>query len=553
MSLKLDPFLFTSFQSLAEVSSLDENVSPAEIFGVSSKGNSSVDPAGVTGGVTNIPSNTPLQVISTPGAPGPQKLFQSVLRQRVTQPETPNLTPIPVNSSLAPLETPRNPHLQTPMDPVVLRRAKDVASRSYYPPSPDTPVTNVTKTMKYLRGLGPTTSENDSRTSSQKNLFRENTQSNRNSLPPVAPSTAGGATAMTTGPIISTAPAEPQKPERETKVNEILELLSTCGSIYFNVRRYRCKAALAALQSLSPNQQCTGWALHQQGKAYLEMSDFHSARRSLEQMRTVDPGRSQGLELLSTVYWQLKKEVELASLAQRVVHAHRLTPEAWCVMGNCFSLQKDHETALVYFKRSLQIDDKFTYTYTLAGYEYMANEDFEKAETCFRKALFTDPGHYNAWYGLGAISQRQEKYDMAEYNFQKAVEINPYSSVLRCNLGVALFANKKPYQALDALNEAFRMDPNNPQARYQRATIFTALNKNEEALIELQKVRDAAPKEATVHFAMGKVLKKLGRQQEAMKCFLTAMDLDPKDNQAIKSAMDKLDEPDIEEQDMHTF
>jgi anaphase-promoting complex subunit 3 len=57
------------------------------------------------------------------------------------------------------------------------------------------------------------------------------------------------------------------------------------------------------------------------------------------------------------------------------------------------------------------------------------------------------------------------------------------------------------------------------------------LHRPEEALAELQIVRDAAPREVTVHFAMGKVLKSLGRPDEAMKCFLAALDLDPKDNQ----------------------
>ena len=110
------------------------------------------------------------------------------------------------------------------------------------------------------------------------------------------------------------------------------------------------------------------------------------------------------------------------------------------------------------------------------------------------------------------------------------------------------YSNGKPQQALDTLAEAFRLDPHNPQARFQRATIYVALNRSEEALKELEKVRDAAPREATVHFAMGKVLKRLGRPGQAMKCFLTALDLDPKDNQLIKSAMDKLDEPDIDEE-----
>ena len=68
-----------------------------------------------------------------------------------------------------------------------------------------------------------------------------------------------------------------------------------------------------------------------------------------------------------------------------------------------------------------------------------------------------------------------------------------------------------------------------------------------EALEELEKVRDVAPREASVHFAMGKVCKRLGLPERAMRCFLTALDLDPKDNNLIKAAMDRLNEVDVEE------
>jgi anaphase-promoting complex subunit 3 len=175
------------------------------------------------------------------------------------------------------------------------------------------------------------------------------------------------------------------------------------------------------------------------------------------------------------------------------------------------------------------------------------NVDFDKAIACFRNAIRSDDRHYNAWYGLGAIYHRQEKYDLAEYHFERAASINPQSSVLRCNLGVSQFSNGKAYQALDTLAEAFRLDPRNPQARFQRATILSALNRPEEALSELEKVRNAAPRESTVHFAIGKMLKRCGRLEEAMKSFLTAADLDPKDSTLIKSAMDKLEEPDVDD------
>ena len=43
------------------------------------------------------------------------------------------------------------------------------------------------------------------------------------------------------------------------------------------------------------------------------------------------------------------------------------------------SLQKEHEAALKFFQRAIQMDPEFTYAHTLCAHEYVANEDFEKA------------------------------------------------------------------------------------------------------------------------------------------------------------------------------
>ncbi len=44
--------------------------------------------------------------------------------------------------------------------------------------------------------------------------------------------------------------------------------------------------------------------------------------------------------MYSTVLWHLRKEVDLAHLAQEAVALDRRSPYAWLVLGNCFSLQK---------------------------------------------------------------------------------------------------------------------------------------------------------------------------------------------------------------------
>lgn len=39
-------------------------------------------------------------------------------------------------------------------------------------------------------------------------------------------------------------------------------------------------------------------------------------------------------------------------------------------MGNCYSSQKDHETALRNFQRAVQLNSRFAYAHTLCGHEY---------------------------------------------------------------------------------------------------------------------------------------------------------------------------------------
>ena len=132
-----------------------------------------------------------------------------------------------------------------------------------------------------------------------------------------------------------------------------------------------------------------------------------------------------GLELLSTSLWQLKKDVELCFLSQEVVAFDRKSPQVWCVVGNCFSLQKEHTAAMKFFQRAIQLDPDFSYAYTLCGHEYISNEDFDKAVTFFRNAIRTHDRHYTAWFGV-------ERFTIVRKNInsQNITFVVPSTSIL---------------------------------------------------------------------------------------------------------------------------
>ncbi|XP_064990774.1 cell division cycle protein 27 homolog B-like isoform X2 [Musa acuminata AAA Group] len=223
---------------------------------------------------------------------------------------------------------------------------------------------------------------------------------------------------------------------------ELLGLLRIFGEGYRLSCLYRCQEALEVYLKLSQKQFNTGWVLSQVGRAHFELVDYFEADHFFELARRVSPCTLEGMDTYSTVLYHLKEEMKLSYLAQELISVDRLSPQAWCALGNCYSLQKDHETALKNFQRAVHLDPRFAYAHTLCGHEYVTLEDFENGIKCYQSALQADDRHYNSWYGLGVVYLRQEKFEFAEHHLRRAYNINPRSSVLMCYLGMALHSLK---------------------------------------------------------------------------------------------------------------
>lgn len=123
--------------------------------------------------------------------------------------------------------------------------------------------------------------------------------------------------------------------------------------------------------------------------------------------------------------WHLKQEVDLACLAFQLVELDRLSPQIWCVIGNSFSLQRDHAIAIKCFPRATQIDPEHAYAYTLEGHEHISAENYEKVTLAFQKGIAAIGRHYKAWYGLGLVHQ-----GLGNLTWQRPKAIQNYTCLL---------------------------------------------------------------------------------------------------------------------------
>ena len=329
-------------------------------------------------------------------------------------------------------------------------------------------------------------------------------------------------------------PPPPVKTQNNDRARELeslqilLDLFCKLGGGYLALSHYRCQDAYQIFSSITPIQRDTPWVLAQMARSLFEQSLWAEAEKVYIRIRTIAPARLEDLELYSTCLWHLKKDVDLSFLAHELIDINRLSPQAWIIVGNSFSLQRDHDQALKCFKRATQLDPKFAYAFTLQGHEHISNEEYDKAMSAYRSAIAAENRHYNAWYGLGKVYEKQGKYDVAEQHYRTAAAINPTNAVLICCIGVVLEKMKRPQQALDQYTRSSELAPRSSLARFKKARVLMALQLPDLALAELLVVKDIAPDEANVHFLLGRVYKILRDKTNAVKHFTTALNLDPK-------------------------
>lgn len=332
-------------------------------------------------------------------------------------------------------------------------------------------------------------------------------------------------------------PAPPQRPveSESVKVEEafrwLLDLLKRLGSGYLLASQFQCQEALSTFDSVPRSHRDTPWVLAQMGKAQFEQANYAEAEKYFRRVRILAPTRLEDTEVYSTILWHLKSETDLSFLAHELVDLAWHSPQAWCAIGNAWSLAHDPEQALKCFKRATQLDPMFAYAYTLQGHEHVLNEEYDKALQAYRHAISADRRHYNAYYGIGKVYEKLGNYDKAFSHYSTASAIHPTNAVLICCIGTVLEKQKQIVQALHYFSKATDLAPKAALTRFKKARALLAIGQLEAAQRELMVLKDLAPDDARVHFLLGKLCKTLRDKKSAVRHFTIALSLDPKVSQ----------------------
>lgn len=182
------------------------------------------------------------------------------------------------------------------------------------------------------------------------------------------------------------------------------------------------------------------------------------AATEFSHLLSLHPHRLDGLDIYSNILYVLNERPKLAFLAHLCSSVDKFRPESCVVIGNYYSLLSQHEKAVQYFRRALQLDRSCLSAWTLMGHEYVELKNTHAAIESYRRAVDINRRDYRAWYGLGQTYEMLEMYQYALWYYKKAAGLRPWDGKMWMAVGTCLQKLGREQDGIKALKRALLAD-----------------------------------------------------------------------------------------------
>lgn len=193
-------------------------------------------------------------------------------------------------------------------------------------------------------------------------------------------------------------------------------------------------------------------------RAYHDTSRYHLAEKHFAHAAKLSPSLSAHMDICSLTLFHLHREVELSTLAQRLMRLDESSCVAHLAQGNAFALQHEHRLALKCFRRAACAAPEYAYAYTLAGYEALELGKLDEALEYFQRALSYERRHWNAYAGLAHAFASENQHSLALHYYSKALNINEQNAALWDLRARTLMSLGRLDEAQGALQQALKID-----------------------------------------------------------------------------------------------
>ncbi|KAF8590891.1 cell division control protein 23 [Ramaria rubella] len=196
------------------------------------------------------------------------------------------------------------------------------------------------------------------------------------------------------------------------------------------------------------------YLMTQKALVYYHQRDFEAAEKAYDEIRKRDPYRIDDIDVFSNILYVMEKRTKLSKLAHEFLALDKDRPEVCCLVGNHYSLRAEHEKAVKYFRRAVQLDRTFLSAWTLMGHEFIEMKNSQAAVEAYRRAVDVNKKDYRGWYGLGQAYELLNMHNYALHYYQRGAALRPYDVRMWQAMGMCYQDLSRPREAISCFKRA---------------------------------------------------------------------------------------------------
>ncbi|KZS98314.1 cell division control protein 23 [Sistotremastrum niveocremeum HHB9708] len=221
--------------------------------------------------------------------------------------------------------------------------------------------------------------------------------------------------------------------------------------------------------------------------------DFQAAEQIYDDIIKTDPYRIDDIHIFSDILYVTGNRTKLSKLAHNFLALDKDRPEVCCFVGNHYSLRAEHDKAIRYFRRAVQLDRTCLSAWTLMGHEYIEMKNSQAAIEAYRRAVDVNRRDYRAWFGLGQAYELLSMHQYALHYYQRATALRPYD-VRIWNAMAKCYADLgRAQEAIDCYKRALiGADPQEITINGKIAALYEAIGDGSQAAAYHQHIVEVA-------------------------------------------------------------
>ena len=183
----------------------------------------------------------------------------------------------------------------------------------------------------------------------------------------------------------------------------------------------------------------------------------------------------------------------------------------------------------------MTLDANRVQAHLFLGLSYFQAEEYKKSLEVFQGGLRVEPGNAELHFNIGAVYDKLNRFNDLVRSMEETIRLNPEHANALNYLGYSYADRGVELEvALDLIRRALVIKPNDGYYLDSLGWAYYKLGKMNEALVELKRAASRIPDDPVIQEHLGEVYLKKSLLEEAKEAWLTALELDPKNQKLVE-------------------